>query len=115
MRDFWLGSSRRRKAADDTEFARVAGASFGGLNVQPLEILTRMWAKLVEDAGEDSARLWLDLASGRAPVLPAWWHDLGAFSEGWWMSDVLEKWTAATRALSSTGNPRWRGPLPQSA
>ena len=130
MRDFWLGVVARgcRKAQQDETFARMAGAGFGGLNVQPLDILTRMWAKLVEDAGGESARLWLDLVSGRAPAAPAWWHDVSAFSDGWWRSmfddpawhaswtsDVLEKWTAVSRALSSTADPRLHGPLEQPA
>jgi geranylgeranyl reductase family protein len=106
LADYWIAAVTRgcRHAAEDREFARVAGAGFGGLDVQPLDILTRIWARAFEDAG-------------------AWWGDLAAFSSGWWQSladdpawhlawasDVSQKWMTVVAGLGPEVDPRRHGP-----
>jgi geranylgeranyl reductase family protein len=106
LADYWIAAVARgcRHAREDGEFARVAGAGFGGLDVQPLDILTRIWIKAFEDAG-------------------AWWGDLGAFTSGWWQSladdpawhlgwasDVSQKWMTVAAALGRDDDPRRHGP-----
>lgn len=125
MRDFWIAVVARgcRQAKDDPSFARAAGTGFGGLDVRPLDILTAMWAKLVEDSGRETVRFWTDLASGRAPSPHAWLQPAGAFLDGWWRSilddpawhagwtsDVFEKWRRVVDGLSRATDPRWSGP-----
>src|SRR5208282_4720884 len=44
FREFWMQASMRgfERAKADPDFARVAGAGFGGLNVQPLAIVGQL-------------------------------------------------------------------------
>lgn len=97
LADYWIAAVARgcRQASEDREYARVAGAGFGGLDLQPLEILTRIWIKAFEAPG-------------------AWWGDVSAFSSGWWQSladdpawhmawasDVSQKWMTVAATLTA--------------
>lgn len=97
LADYWIAAVARgcRQAGEDREYARVAGAGFGGLDLQPLEILTRIWIKAFEAPG-------------------AWWGDVSAFSSGWWQSladdpawhmawasDVSQKWMTVAATLTA--------------
>ncbi len=126
LRDFWLRVVARgcRRAAEEGEFARVAGAAFGGLNVQPISILSHLWVQLIEDVSGSSARFLLDALSGRMPSALPWLDDVWTFSEGWWRSvfddpswhaswtgDVLQKWALVASQLHIVDDPRMHGPL----
>jgi len=126
LRDFWLRVVARscRRAAEEGEFARVAGAAFGGLNVQPINILSHLWVQLIEDISGSGARFLLDALSGRMPSGLPWLDDVWTFSEGWWRSvfddpswhatwtgDVLQKWALVASRLHIVDDPRMQGPL----
>jgi geranylgeranyl reductase family protein len=126
LRDFWLRLVARgcQRAREDREFARIAGAAFGGLDVQPLSILSHLWAKLIDDVGTTGVRAVLDAVAGRPPSRLPWLDDLWTFADGWWRSalddpswhgawtaDVLQKWALVASTLYSPGDPRMDGPL----
>ena len=121
--EFWLGVVARGcdMAMRDRSFARLSGAAFGGLDVRPLDIVSRMWAKAAGQVTADSGRLATELAAGRFSALPGM-VDLGRWSSGWWgsladdpkwhgqwMTDVMRKWVglASTTRLR---DPRAQGP-----
>jgi len=125
LRDFWLRVVARgcQSAREDPAFARVGGAAFGGLDVQPVNILSHLWAKLIEETSAGSGRLLLDGLSGRGFSSVPWFADVWAFSEGWWRSafddpawhatwtaDVMRKWLLVAGTLHVPADPRMRGP-----
>ena len=121
--DYWLGVVTRgcEMAMRDRSFARLSGAAFGGLDVRPLDIISRMWAKSIGQFTLDSGRLATDLAAGRFGPLSGI-ADLGRWYSGWWgslaedpswhgrwMGDVGRKWMGL--ALSTRlRDPRAQGP-----
>jgi geranylgeranyl reductase family protein len=121
--EFWLGIVSRgcEMAMRDRAFARLSGAAFGGLDVRPLDIVGRMWAKAAGQLTMDSGRLATDIANGRLTSMTGiadmgrwasgWWGSL-AEDPGWhaqWMADVARKWIglAGTTRLR---DPRAQGP-----
>lgn len=121
--DYWLTVVARgcELAMADRAFARTGGAAFGGMDVRPLEVIGRIWAKLAGDLLGGGALLARELANGRAGTLPgvlelgqwhsAWWGSL-AEDPAWharWLADVGGKWLrlAGTTRLR---DPRLRGP-----
>ncbi len=130
MSDFWLNTVARgcEKATEDPDFARVAGSAFGGMDVRPLSILSRIWSKLVEDMGTAATgmlraggygSLGDDLARGAS-----WFRAIGSWNEGWWRSllddplwhaawaaDVVYKWTQVAETLGAGSDPRAEGPM----
>lgn len=123
FREFWLRTGTRgfQEAAADPLFARVAGCTFGGVDVRPLSILGQLWLQALDYVGDGNARMWLDLLSGRRR--PAGWLlDLDAWRRGlrnslledplWhgaWTLDVIKKAAGLPAALWRPGNPRARG------
>ena len=121
--DFWLGVVARgcELAMRDPSFARTGGAAFGGLDVRPLGIISRMWAKAAALIAADSGRAAADVASGRFTALPGM-LDLGRWYGGWWgslaedpqwhtrwMGDVMRKWVGLAGTVRLR-DPRMRGP-----
>ncbi|MEP7348086.1 MAG: hypothetical protein ABI877_22645, partial [Gemmatimonadaceae bacterium] len=121
--EFWLGVVARgcEMAMRDRSFAKLSGAAFGGLDVRPLDIVSRMWAKAAGQVTTDSGRLATEIASGRLTSIPGM-QDLGRWYTGWWgslaedpgfhgkwMADVMRKWIrlAGTTRLR---DPRAQGP-----
>ena len=121
--DYWLGVVTRgcEMAMRDRSFARLSGAAFGGLDVRPLDIISRMWTKSLGQFTLDSGRVATELAAGRFGPLSGI-ADLGRWYSGWWgslaedpswhakwMTDVGRKWMglAMTTRLR---DPRARGP-----
>jgi geranylgeranyl reductase family protein len=128
LREFWLRAARRgcEEAANDVEFARVAGATFGGMEIRPSNILAQVWVKLVEDMSTGSTRAVLELLRGRIDWPATWLSGIGAWYRGWgqsvlddplwhgaWAADVLQKWTRLLGTLRLPTDPRTRGPLAQ--
>lgn len=104
--EFWLGVVERGcgMAMHDRSFAKLSGAAFGGLDVRPLDIISRMWAKSVGQFAADGGRLATEVARGRISSVPGiadvgrwhigWWASL-AEDPAWharWMADVGRKW-----------------------
>jgi hypothetical protein len=125
LRDFWLQVALKgcQEAAADPNFARVSGASFGGLDVRPASILAQMWMKLVHDLGAGSAGAFVDLLAGRGRAPTRWISDLNRLSVGWcgsllddplwhvlWTTDVLQKWMQVFKSLTLSPDPRFAGP-----
>lgn len=84
---YWLGIVARgcELAMRDQSFARMSGAAFGGLDVRPLDIVSRIWAKSAALVTADWERLGTGLASGRLRSVPVM-GDLGRWYSGWWGS-----------------------------
>lgn len=121
--DFWLGVVTRgcEMAMRDRTFARLSGAAFGGLDVRPLDIVSRMWAKAAGQLAADSGRVATEIASGRLTSVPGiadlgrwhtgWWASL-AEDPGWhakWMAEVGRKWVGLSRT-TRLRDPRAQGP-----
>lgn len=121
--DYWLAVVARgcELAMSDRNFARVGGAAFGGMDVRPLNTVTRIWAHGAAALLAESGRTARTLASGR-PTLPPALADLGRWYSGWWGSIAEDpawhgRWLAETtgkwlRLAGSAGlsDPRRRGP-----
>ena len=118
---YWLGIVARgcEMAMKDRSFARLSGAAFGGLDVRPVDIVSRMWAKSAAQVGADWGRIATGIASGRLTNVPVV-ADIGRWYTGWWaslaedpafharwMGDVGKKW------LSLAGTTRLRDPRAQ--
>lgn len=122
--DFWLGVVERgcEMAMRDAAFAKTGGAAFGGLDVRPLDIVSRMWAKAAGQVTAETGRFAADLAAGRFRPLGGFadvgrWYSgwLGSLAEdpGWhagWMRDVSRKWLGLARTTRFR-DPRTRGPV----
>ncbi len=123
FREFWLGVVARgcEMAMRDRAFARTSGAAFGGLDVRPLDIVSRMWAKSAGQLLGDSGRLATDLTSGRLTFVSGV-ADMARWHTGWWGSLAEDpawhsRWMADATAkllrLPTTTrlrDPRTRGP-----
>ena len=120
--DFWLGVVARgcEMAMRDPAFAGRGGAAFGGLDVRPLDIVSRMWAKSLGHMTAESSRVVSEMAAGRftpiAGILDvgrwytAWWSSL-AEDPKWhaaWTSEVMRKWIALLGTVRLK-DPRARG------
>jgi geranylgeranyl reductase family protein len=74
-----------RMAQHDTKFAATAGACFGGLEVDPMGILSAVWRKTAECLMVLGSRGVLDLADGKIGTA------VSALSEGTgWMTDSVK-------------------------
>lgn len=121
--EFWLRSGVQGfgQAGTDSSFARVAGSTFGGVELRPLSVLGQMGGKIFEYVAEGNAQMWLGLLGGR--IQPAdWLLDFDAWQRGlrssladdaawhWrWTLDVVKKVAALQAVLWKPGNPRLRG------
>jgi geranylgeranyl reductase family protein len=122
--EFWLGVVARgcTLAMRDRSFARIGGAAFGGLDVRPFDIVTRMWAKtaglLVADRGRGTGDIAAEPLSAGSALL-----DMGRWSSAWWgsiaddpvwhtrwMADVTGKWLRLPRTVRLR-DPRAQGPV----
>ncbi len=107
FREYWLraGTHGFAEAAADPVFARVAGSTFGGLELRPLPILGQLWSRIVSYVGERSVQMLLDAMSGTHGRPDGLAGDFGAWQRGWWrsladdplwhaswMGDVAKKW-----------------------
>ncbi|MFN8571263.1 MAG: geranylgeranyl reductase family protein [Gemmatimonadaceae bacterium] len=123
--EFWLGVVARgcEMAMRDQTFARLSGAAFGGLDVRPLDIISRMWAKSLGHLAAEGTRLATEIATGRfSPASTimdmgrwstAWWSSL-AEDPKWhtdWTSDVMRKWFGLARTVRLR-DPRAKGLAP---
>jgi menaquinone-9 beta-reductase len=125
FREFWLRATMRgfEKAKSDPDFARVAGSSFGGLDVQPLAIVGQIWSSIFRHLGEGGAEALGQLLSGRPGRPSGLLGDLAAWERGWsrslshdsawhfaWLADVAKKAGRLHPTIWARDNPRVRGP-----
>lgn len=126
--DSWLTTVERGCAAaqEDSEFARVAGSTFGGMEVDPLGVAAQVWSKTFAVASAVGARSMFGLIAGDTRPLSIALGDLAAWQLGWWRSvlsdpvwhtswasEVARKWLKLlATAPGSAEDPRARGLLP---
>jgi hypothetical protein len=126
FREFWWRSTLRgfEKAQNDPAFARVSGAGFGGLNLQPQAAAAQIWKSIFANLAQGGAQAIGDLMSGRGFRSSGLVGDIAAWERGWtcslkddpawhysWLADVVRALAKALPTLLSTHNPRVRGPL----
>jgi geranylgeranyl reductase family protein len=124
--EYGVRSTRRgfEKAQGDRDFGRVAGAAFGGLNVQPQAMIGQMWTSMAAhllDGGKAALR---DLMAGRGLSRSGLAGDFAAWQRGWnaslqddaawhfsWLADIVRAMARLRPSLTTAENPRLRGPL----
>jgi geranylgeranyl reductase family protein len=121
---FWLGVVEQgcAMAMEDRAFARSGGAAFGGIDIRPLETVSRMWAKSLGRFIGESGRLAGQVAKGRVTAAPliadaarwqlGWWASLAEDPKwhGRWMTETAGKWVRLGRTLRLK-DPRSAGPV----
>ncbi|MDH3522184.1 MAG: NAD(P)/FAD-dependent oxidoreductase [Acidobacteriota bacterium] len=125
--DAWLDAVARgcKLAEKDTDFGRIAGATFGGMELDPIGIAAQIWTKAVGVMAAEGAHSLFGLLSGDLGRLSSsvgqmadwhlsWWRS--ALSDpAWhasWASDVANKWLRLVVAAPGLAeDPRARGPL----
>lgn len=121
--DSWLSLVGKgcELSTKDEGFARVAGGTFGGMDVVPIQIGMAVWVKTMAAMGASGLEAMQGLATGdMGPVLGmvrdgfdwqlSWWKsvmDDPVWHAGWW-SDVMGKWTRVASAMA-TRDPRAYG------
>jgi len=125
FREAWLRAAVRscQIAQHDLTFARTAGAYFGGLEIQPYNMLGEMWQQMFAELLMLLPRSLLSLLETEpAPVYgaardwlswqSAWWKSL-ADDPIWhlsWQADLQRKWLHAISLMcKSNSDPRARG------
>ena len=120
--EFWLSVVTRgcEIAMRDRSFARLSGAAFGGLEVRPLDIVSRMWAKSAGQFMADGTRLATEVLRGSVTSVPGI-ADIGRWHSGWlaslaedpewhfrWLADVTRKWVGLS-GTTRLHDPRAKG------
>jgi geranylgeranyl reductase family protein len=126
FREFWLRAGMRgfARAGSDPTFARVAGSTFGGLDVRPLSILAQIWSTFAADIARGCAQMSLGFVSGELGAQAGSLCDVKAWQRGWWRSivedplwtaswlaDIANKSTSVQATLWTADNPRVHGAL----
>jgi menaquinone-9 beta-reductase len=127
FREFWLRAGTRGfvEASTDPVFARIAGSTFGGLELRPMLILGQLWFRIFGYVNEGSAQVFMDFLSGRFDRRGGLIGDIGAWQRGWWRSliddplwhaswcaEVAQKSACVQPTLLASGNPRIQGRRP---
>lgn len=126
FREFWMRSALRgcERAMEDRDFARIAGAGFGGLNVHSLGILQQIGSSILRFLGEGTMNTLRHLVVGGPLSEQEMFRDLATWHSAWkqsvnadpdwhaaWISDVLNKAALLVPSLLTQENPRVRGLL----
>ena len=125
FREPWLRAVARgcQIAQQDLEFARTAGACFGGLEINPYSVLGEMWQKTVSELLNLFPRGLLSLLENRPSPVFAAARDWLSWQVGWWQSitddpiwhvnwqkDLQIKWLRAISLMyESKDDPRAHG------
>ncbi|MCA1469249.1 NAD(P)/FAD-dependent oxidoreductase [Bradyrhizobium sp. IC3195] len=124
FREFWMRSAMRgcERAMVNKDFARIAGAGFGGLNVHPLGVLREIGASLLHYLGEGAMNVMRNVLVHRSVGREAAFTDLVAFRDAWkrsveadpgwhaaWLADVMRTAERLGPSLANRENPRVRG------
>jgi geranylgeranyl reductase family protein len=122
LREYCLSAIARgfAEATRDPAFARVAGASFGGLELRPSAIMGQVWTKIAGYMLEGSAEVGLSLLRGRPVPAGGLLDDVAAWQRGmtrsflsdprWHLSWLADLAQASARFMWTPRNPRLRGP-----
>jgi len=108
MKDWWLSAFSRgcRQAQRDQALARVTGACFGGVELDPRAVLWQLLGRTCADVGA--------FASDLIACQVGWWRSLAA-DPVWhasWAMDVQKKWLRVLSILGTAGgDPRAVGVL----
>lgn len=125
--DAWLNAVARgcKLAEKDADFGRIAGATFGGMELDPLSVAAEIWMKAVGVMAAEGAQSLFGLLSGDLGRLStavgqmadwhmSWWQS-ALINPAWharWASDVANKWLRLVAAGPGlTEDPRARGLL----
>ncbi len=126
FREFWMRSALRgcERAMADRDFARIAGAGFGGLNVHPLGILQQVGASILRYLGEGTMNTLRNLVNPGSTWDETMLEDFVAWQSAWkkstsadpdwhaaWLADIMRKATQLGPSLLARENPRIRGLL----
>jgi len=121
MREFCLRTMKLgwQEAATDPYFARVAGASFGGLELRTSAVLGQLWAKVAAHMAKGTAGMMLNFLNGKNVFKGDFVDDIRAWQRGmqmsmlddplWhmgWLGDVAK---SAARMHWTSRNVRVRG------
>jgi len=124
FREFWMRSSLRgcERAMANADFARIAGAGFGGLNVHPLGILREIGTSILHYLGEGAMSTFRSLVvqgsvgdNAMLEDLLGWhnaWKKSAAADSDWhaaWLADVTRRAAQLGPSFFSRENPRVRG------
>lgn len=124
--DFFLSMTRQgfERAQNDREFARICGTGFGGLNVQPAAIASRLWSGIARHIAEGGMAVLADLMAGRGIPRDGFVGDWGLWQAGWrasvehdrawhmsWLADIVRAATKLGPSLTRKENPRLQGPF----
>jgi len=122
LREYCLSSIARgfAEATRDPTFARVAGASFGGLELRPSAIMGQVWTKIAYYIAEGGAEVGLALLRGKPVPAGGLVDDVAAWQRGmtrsfmsdprWHLSWLADLARTSARFMWTPRNPRLRGP-----
>jgi geranylgeranyl reductase family protein len=122
LREYCLSAIARgfAEATRDPVFARVAGASFGGLELRPSAIMGQVWTKIGHYFAEGSAEVGLALLRGRPVPSGGLVDDVAAWQRGmtrsflsdprWHLSWLGDLARTSAQFMWTPRNPRLRGP-----
>lgn len=121
----WLKAVARgcELAQQDVQFARISGASFGGLNVDPLNIMIHIWEKTARELASTGAQSMFGMFTGNtgpaADVIDdllGWQYSLWRSVTSdplWhtsWTADISKKWLKVMSTIPVSGkDPRSEG------
>lgn len=116
--DSWLTAVARgcEMAQRDTHFARIGGSTFGGLKVEPLNIMANIWEKTAGELANQVLKAWPEAITGNTQPARELFGELSAWQNGWWNSalsdplwhsgwtaDVIKKWFKVVGAIPASG------------
>ncbi len=125
FRDAWLRAVARgcAIAQKDADFARTAGACFGGLEIHPPSVLSELWQKTVLEllsifprsffsVLEANSESWLSYAGDWLSWQVGWWNSITTdpIWHAEWQMDLQTKWLHALTLMTKiNGDPRAKG------
>lgn len=123
--DPWLKAVARgcELAQQDPQFARVSGSTFGGLEIDPLNIMSLVWKKTAADLSNHGAQSLLGMFTGNVKPAVEVLGDMLGWQYSWWQSaisdpvwhanwaaDISKKWLKVVSTLPlSNKDPRIKG------
>ena len=124
--DFFLSMTKQgfERAQRDREFARLSGAGFGGLNVQPAAMASQIWHGIARHILDGGKGVVADLMAGRGVQLDGFVGDWNLWQRGWrasvkadpewhmeWLSDIVRAASKLGPSFTQKENPRLKGPF----
>ncbi|UCH64123.1 MAG: NAD(P)/FAD-dependent oxidoreductase [Fidelibacterota bacterium] len=125
--DSWLKAIARgyELAQKDEHFARISGAGFGGMEVDPLNIAAQIWVKIIGVLTTHGSQSPFSPITGETNSISANLSDLAAWQASWWRSvasdpiwhtswamDISQKWLKLITTIPGAAmDPRANGLL----